>query len=68
MNSNEEMHADNADPDATWFEYRLCWYWFMYHNYVSVPYNNIKMLECTFLWRIQFLKIQRPSIYSLGAF
>ena len=26
----------DADHDATYFEYRLCWYWFMYHNYVLV--------------------------------
>ena len=43
MNVNEEMlagYADTdagyADPDATLFEYRLCWYWFMYKNYVPV--------------------------------
>ena len=45
MNANEEMlagYADpdpgypDADPDATWFEYRLCWYWFIYQNY-AVP-------------------------------
>ena len=49
MNANEEMlagYADpdasypDADPDATEFEYRLCWYWcwFMYQNYVLVLY------------------------------
>ena len=36
--------ADNADPDATWFECKLCWYWFMYHNYILVLYNNTKKL------------------------
>ena len=47
MNANEEMlagYADpdasypDADPDAKYFEYRLCWYWcwFMYQNYVLV--------------------------------
>ena len=41
MNANEEMFAGYADtsypdddPDATLFELRLCWYWFMYKNYV----------------------------------
>ena len=47
MNANKVMlagYADpvasypDADPDAAYFEYRLCWYWycFMYQNYVLV--------------------------------
>ena len=55
MNANEEMLAGYADPDAcypdtdtdaTWFEYRLCWYWcwFMYQNYVLVLYNSASFL------------------------
>ena len=56
LNANEEMltgYAEpdvgypDADPDATYFEYRLCWYWcwFMYQNYVLVLYMNIHILS-----------------------
>ena len=47
MLMNEEMLAGNADvdagypdadPDATYFEYRLFWYWYMYKIYVLVLY------------------------------
>ena len=49
MNVNEQMIAGNvvadanfpdSDPDATQFEYGLCWccYWFVYQYYVLVLY------------------------------
>ena len=50
MNATEEMLAGNADPDATSFEYKLWWYWcwFMYQNYVFVPYlAKISDITCS---------------------
>ena len=37
-NADVDASYPDADPDATYFEYRLFWYWYMYKNYVLVLY------------------------------